>query len=66
MLIVISIIPIIPITAPTTNNSITTNITPIENIKIECILTFPWIRNPKNKISNDNVAIIPAALIFLE
>ncbi len=32
MLIVISIMPIIPITAPTTNNSITTNITPIEKI----------------------------------
>ncbi len=49
MLIVISIIPIIPITAPTTNNSITTNITPIENIESNIHIDFLGLEIPKIK-----------------
>lgn len=66
MFIVISIMLIILIIVLIINNLIIINIMLIENIKIECILIFFWIRNFKNKISNDNVVIILVVLIFLE
>ncbi|CRG03757.1 Uncharacterised protein [Streptococcus pneumoniae] len=66
MLIVIKIMPIIPMTAPTTNNSIMTKITPTANNMTDKILTSPCIRKPKNMINKANEAIIPIKLILLE
>ena len=61
----ISVIPIMPMTAPIINSSIITSITPIVNKSTDNTLTSPLIRNPKNN-NNANEAMIPMILIRFE
>lgn len=61
-----SIIPIIPMTAPIMNNSMITSMTPIVNNITDKTFTSPLIRNPKNNINNASEAIIPIKLMRFE
>ena len=66
MLSIISDIPIIPMTAPMTNNSIITSIAPTKNSNTEIRLTSPFIKKPRKRIKSASIAIIPAKLIRFE
>ena len=50
MLSIISDIPIIPMTAPMTNNSIITSIAPTKNSNTEIRLTSPFIKNREREL----------------
>ena len=66
ILSVIRIIPIIPITAPITNNSMMSSMRPIVNSNTDITLTSPLIRNAKNKSSKASNAIIPIKFMRFE
>ncbi|GAB0215585.1 hypothetical protein JPSP3_01100 [Staphylococcus pseudintermedius] len=58
--------PIIPNTAPNTNNSTKSKSTPITNNINVINVKLPWMIKPKNKNNKAKSAIIPEKLILRE